>query len=80
MFGAHNLRLPRLHRMINVMHATTDSESNDRGATMVEYGLLLAFVLLAAFFSLVVFGESLVGLFDTTSSTMDSAPGVNPEG
>jgi len=66
--------------MINIMHTTTDRESNDRGATVVEYGLLLAFVLLAAFFSLVVFGESLVGLFDTTSSTMDSAPGVNSEG
>ena len=58
----------------------TDSESNDRGASMVEYALLLVLVLLVSFFTVQVFGESLVGLFDASANTLENAPNVNPEG
>lgn len=49
-----------------------------RGATMVEYALLLVFVLLAALLSLKVFGETLVAVFETSADTVQTAPNVGP--
>lgn len=80
MFGANNQRLNRLHEITKTCNTAMARESNDRGASMVEYGLLLVFVLLAAFLSIQVFGETLVALFDTSASTLDNAPGVHSEG
>jgi Flp pilus assembly pilin Flp len=51
-----------------------DGNPSSRGAAMVEYALLLVLVLLVAFFSLKVFGETLVAVFDTSSNALDSAP------
>lgn len=59
---------------------TTADESNDRGAAMVEYALLLVLVLLVAFFTVKIFGDSLVALFDASANTLETAPNVNPEG
>ena len=47
--------------------------SQDRGAAMVEYGLLLVLVALAAFFTVQVFGETLLELFETTVKVFDDA-------
>lgn len=49
---------------------------NERGAAMAEYGLLLALVALAAFASLVLFGDSLLGLF--TDATDEFSAINNP--
>jgi Flp pilus assembly pilin Flp len=54
--------------------------SRDEGAAMVEYGLLLLLVFLAAIFSIQLFGESLVALFDASVNTLENAPNVKPEG
>lgn len=50
---------------------------NERGASLVEYGLLLAFVFIAVFLTVQVFGESLVGLFDASSAVIDDAPNAS---
>lgn len=47
--------------------ATTDDDRRDQGASMVEYAVLLVLILLAAFFTVQIFGDSLVGLFDAMS-------------
>ena len=38
--------------------------ADDRGATMVEYGLMVALIALVAFLSVTVFGINVNGLFD----------------
>ena len=45
---------------------------------MVEYTLLLVLVLLEAFFSVQIFGETLVALFETSVNTPENAPRVQP--
>lgn len=70
----------RAGTMLHALILDASERSNDRGASMVEYGLLLVFVLLAAFFTVQIFGDSLVGLFDASANTLESAPNVNPEG
>ena len=46
-------------------------ERTDRGATMVEYALMLAFVVIVAFLGVQIFGDAVKGLFD---SAVDAAP------
>lgn len=52
---------------------TPRPDHGQRGATAVEYGLLLA--LLAAFivFAVLTFGGGVTNLFDTTNSSVDRA-------
>ncbi len=86
MFGVNddNTPLPLARRTAVVLQAAIDdataNESKDQGASMVEYALLLVLVLLVAFFTVQIFGDSLVGLFDASANTLDNAPNVNPEG
>ncbi len=47
---------------------------------MVEYGLLLLLVFVAAIFSIQVFGETLVGLFEVSADVLENAPNVKPKG
>ena len=83
MNGDHNNTKPQLEL---IEQNTVDGDrapapANDavrRGATMVEYALLLVFVLLAAFLSLKIFGESLVAVFETSADTIQNAPNVAP--
>ncbi len=80
----NNTPLPLVRRTTMALHAAidgaTDDESSDQGASMVEYALLLVLVLLVAFFTVQVFGDSLVGLFDASGNTLENAPNVNAEG
>jgi Flp pilus assembly pilin Flp len=64
----------------SLIEAISKRWSRDEGAAMVEYGLLLLLVLLAALLSVQLFGESLVALFDASANTLENAPNVNPEG
>ena len=45
--------------------------TNERGASMVEYAMLLVLILVAAFFTVQIFGDSLVALFDAMSGAFD---------
>ena len=78
------LPLPLMRRTTMTLQAAldsaTDNESNDEGASIVEYALLLVLVLLVAFFTVRIFGDSLVALFDSSGSAIENAPNVNPEG
>lgn len=83
MHGAHdNTPMPLVRRTTVALQAAfddaTDGEQRDQGASMVEYALLLVLVLLVAFFTVKIFGDSLVALFETSASTLDDAPNVNP--
>lgn len=49
----------------------------ERGATLVEYAMLLILVLVVAFLSLAVFGDTIVSVFDTTNETLENAPTNN---
>jgi Flp pilus assembly pilin Flp len=44
---------------------------SDEGATMVEYSLMIAFVVIVAFLGVQIFGDAVLGLFD---SAVDAAP------
>lgn len=57
-----------------------DITSRERGASITEYALLLVFVFIAALLSIRFFGDSIVALFETSSSTLDNAPNATPEG
>ena len=46
-------------------------EASERGASLVEYALLLILVLVVAFFTVQIFGDSLVALFDAMSGAFD---------
>jgi Flp pilus assembly pilin Flp len=61
------------------MDAATGEASRDRGASMVEYGLMLILVLVVAFLSIKFFGETIVALFETSSAVVDEAPGMQSE-
>ena len=85
MLGVHdNTALPLVRKTTMALQAAidgaTDDEYRDQGASMVEYALLLVLVLLVAFFTVKIFGDSLVALFDTSASTLEGAPNVKPQG
>ena len=44
----------------------------ERGASLVEYGLLLVFVLLVAFASIQIFGETVVDTFDAGGEAFEA--------
>lgn len=46
----------------------------DDGATMVEYGLLMALIALAALTAVAVFSGGVSGLFETAGNSMISVP------
>lgn len=50
-----------------------DESEGERGAALVEYGLLLLLVFLVAIVSLQVFGETIIGVFQSTGDTLDNA-------
>lgn len=50
--------------------------SDDRGAALAEYGLLLALVALAAIGILLAFGTSLVGVFTEAEEELRTRPSV----
>lgn len=52
-------------------------DDRERGATLVEYGLLLMLVLIVAFLTLAVFGDTIVAVFETTNDTLENAPANN---
>ena len=60
----------------------TRAARNERGATMVEYGMLLAFALVVAFVVVMLFGNRVLGLFETTDAQygehIDRATGTVP--
>lgn len=84
MRGAHdnNTPMPLIRKTTMALQTAfdnaTDGEPRDQGASMVEYALLLVLVLLVAFFTVKIFGDSLVALFDTSAGAIDNAPNVNP--
>ena len=47
---------------------------NERGATMVEYGLMIAFVALVVGVAALTLGEKVTDLFDSTGDSLDTAP------
>jgi len=49
----------------------------ERGASMAEYALLLAFVFIAALLTISLFGDSVVALFDFATTTFQEAPNVS---
>lgn len=54
-----------------------DRGERERGATLVEYGLLLVLVLIVAFVSLALFGDTIVAVFETSNDTLENAPNGN---
>ena len=62
--------------------STTRAARDERGATMVEYGMLLAFALVVAFVVVMLFGNRVLGLFETADTQygehIDRATGTIP--
>jgi Flp pilus assembly pilin Flp len=56
------------------------ANSDDRGAAMAEYGLLLAFVALGAIAIMTTFSETLAETFGFASDTFDSSPALVEDG
>lgn len=54
-----------------------DRCDRERGATLVEYGLLLILVLVVAFLSLALFGDTIVAVFETGNETLENSPANN---
>lgn len=50
----------------------------DRGATMVEYGLLLSSALLIAFAVVMVFGQRVIGLFESVDTEFQNVRPTTP--
>ena len=48
--------------------------SNERGATMVEYGLLVAFIALVVGLGAVLLGDSIRDLFVASDGAIDKVP------
>lgn len=46
---------------------------NDRGATLIEYGLIVSLVALAIATMLFSFGDTISGTFNTVGTTMEDA-------
>lgn len=49
---------------------------NERGATMVEYGLLIAFIALVVGLAAITLGGKVSDLFGDAGDSLDSAPSV----
>lgn len=47
-----------------------------RGATAIEYGLVVAIISLAGIVSFSLMGESLITIFDTVSTAIDSTAAI----
>ncbi|MBM7515384.1 Flp family type IVb pilin [Nocardioides nitrophenolicus] len=52
---------------------TTPSTPDQRGATAVEYGLLVALLAAVIVFAVVMLGGGVDGLFEKTNASFDSA-------
>lgn len=52
---------------------TTASSESERGATAVEYGLIVALLAAAIVTAVLMFGGGVTGLFENTSASFDSA-------
>lgn len=52
---------------------TMPNVPEQRGATAVEYGLLVALLAAVIVFAVVLFGGSVGGLFENTNASFDSA-------
>lgn len=57
----------------NVVAGVMARRDAERGAVMAEYGLLLMVAMIAAFAIVVLFGESVVGLFENAHQDFDDA-------
>lgn len=51
----------------------TSPRGAERGATAVEYGLLVALLATVIVFSVLTFGGGVTGLFDDANASFDSA-------
>ncbi|GAA3521722.1 Flp family type IVb pilin [Nocardioides daeguensis] len=52
---------------------TTPDVRQERGASAVEYGLLVALLAAAIVFAVLTFGGGVTGLFENTNASFDSA-------
>jgi len=68
-----------MHRRTLQLQLALTEPSRDRGASMTEYALLLVLVFLAAFVSLVFFGDSVVSIFDSGGESFEpkTTPATN---
>lgn len=73
---------PKLRRCFQSVQgrlwALRDRVSEDRGALMAEYGILIFFVGIAGFGILALFGQEVWELFSTTESEFDSSRQIPP--
>ena len=53
------------------LQAKFDTDENERGASMVEYGLLLALVAVIAIVALKALGTNVSAKFDTVSASLN---------
>ena len=56
----------------NEMKKITSLIKNNRGATAIEYGLIVSFVALALTTMLFTFGDTISDTFDTVGTTMEA--------
>lgn len=73
---------PKLRRCFLSVQERLDAlrlrASDERGAEMAEYGILIFFVGIAGFGILVLFGQEVWELFSTTESEFDSSRQIPP--
>lgn len=50
----------------------------DRGATAVEYGLMVGLIAVAIIAAVIAFGDQLVGIFQGTSTELEKETGFAP--
>ena len=60
------------------VRAASLRSTDDRGALMAEYGILIFFVGIAGFGILVLFGQEVWELFSTTEAEFDSSRQIPP--
>lgn len=65
-------------RIQSALRTATERMRNERGAAMVEYGLLLTMVAIAAIGILLFFGGEIVELFTGSEAQLDGRPGPAP--
>ncbi|MBB1036248.1 Flp family type IVb pilin [Dietzia sp. CQ4] len=53
-------------------------DRKDRGATAVEYGLMVGLIAVVIIFAVIFLGDTLLGVFETAGEELDGA--VNPAG
>ncbi|MGN6807913.1 MAG: Flp family type IVb pilin [Trinickia sp.] len=65
---------PRIDSLLTrVAGSTAGFVREDEGATMVEYGLMVSLIALAAFASVVYFGTQLQALYENISNEITAA-------